>query len=244
MGLPADVGVDRQRHDLGTVLALGVKPIELINRAPRQIIAFVMLHDHHRDVVDLDRIGQRDERALGGADHRRLVVIDPVADIFHTGIDQQFWRLQRLGQAWSKPADRALAGEAFEDVHGAVDHLRLILDLVDRHLIIGVAHELPAEALSFFGDARVVLAGAGVDGESRPNPQPFIEIEEAPGAHPHPVFVPAPVRHVRQQRHACRCRQHLPRHRPADVPDLVVHDGPEHDPGVARQLERRPIDDG
>ena len=41
-------------------------------------------------------------------------------------------------------------------------------------------------------------------------------------ADPHAVFVPAPMRHVRHQRHAGRRRQHLPRHRLADVPDLEL----------------------
>ena len=52
---------------------------------------------------------------------------------------------------------------------------------------------------------------------------------EAPAADPHAVFVECPVHHVRHQRHAGRRRQQLPRHRLADVPDLVIDDGPEHD---------------
>jgi hypothetical protein len=127
----------------------------------------------------------------------------------------------------------ALAGEALEDVHRTRDHRTLILDLVDRHLVVGVAHELPAEPLSFLRDPRVVLAGAGIDREGRLDAEPLVELEEAPGADAHAVFVPAPVRHVGQQRQSGWCRQHLSRHRPSDVPDLVVDDGPEHDPRVA-----------
>ena len=52
-----------------------------------------------------------------------------------------------------------------------------------------------------------------------------------------------PMHHVGHQRHAGRRRQQLPRHRLADVPHLVIDDGPEHDAGIARQLERRAIDD-
>ncbi len=181
---------------------------------------------------------------LRGADRRRLVVVDPVADIFHAGFDQQFRRLERLRQARPEPADRPLAGEFFEDVHRAVDHAALILVLVDRHLVVGVAHELPAKPPALLGDARVVLAGARVDGERRPDAEPLVELEEPPCADPHAVFVPAPVRHVRQERHAGRRRQHLARHRPADVPHLIVNDGPDHEPRTARQLERRTVDDG
>ena len=96
---------------------------------------------------------------------------------------------------------------------------------------------------ALFGDARIVLAGAGIDRERRPDAEPLVQLEEPPRAHPHAVFVPAPVRHVGQQRHAGRRRQHLARHRPADVPDFVVDDGPDHEPRAARQFERRPVDD-
>ena len=68
-------------------------------RALEQIVALVVLHDHHRDVVELDRVGQRDQRPVGGPDHGRLVVIDPVADVFDAGLGQQLGRLQRLRQA-------------------------------------------------------------------------------------------------------------------------------------------------
>ncbi len=73
--------------------------------------------------------------------------------------------------------------------------------------------------------------------------EPGEQVEEAPHADPHAVFVPAPVRHVRQHRHAGRSGQHLARHRLADVPHFEIDDGPEHDARAARQLERRPVDD-
>ena len=236
--------MDRERHDLGALLSLRVEPIELVDRALEQIIALVVLHDHHRDVVELDRIGQRDERPVGGADHGRLVVIDPVADVFDAGRDQQLRRVERLRQPRAEPADRALAGEALEDVHRFVDHAGLVVVLVDRHLVVGVAHELPAVALGLFGDARIVLANARVGGERRPDRKSCEQVEETPRAHPHAVFVPAPVRHVGQQRLAGRRRDHLARHRPRDVPDLVVDDRPQHEARAARQFERRPVDDG
>src|SRR3979411_702763 len=182
--LPADIGVDRQRHDLRAVLAFVIQPVELILGAPQQVLALVVLHDHHGDVVDLDRVGQGDERPLGGADHGGLVGIDAVARIFRARTDQDFGRLQRLGEARSEPADRPRAGEALEDVHRAVDHLALVLDLVDRHLVIGMAHELPAELLRLLGDPGIVLAGARVHGERRPDAQPRTDSGETRGARP------------------------------------------------------------
>src|SRR5450759_579797 len=50
--LAADVGVDRQRAELGALFALGVEPVELIDGALEQVVALVMLDQHHRDVVE------------------------------------------------------------------------------------------------------------------------------------------------------------------------------------------------
>ena len=98
--------------------------------------------------------------------------------------------------------------------------------------------------LRFLGDAGVVLAGAGIDGERGLEAEPRVQIEEAPAADAHAVFVPAPVRHVGHHRKSGRRRQHLARHRPADIPYLVVDDAPEHEAGAAGQFQGRAVDDG
>src|SRR5665213_2606326 len=58
--LAADVRMDRQRAELRARLALGIKPVELVDGALEQIVALVMLDQHHRNVVELDGVGQRD----------------------------------------------------------------------------------------------------------------------------------------------------------------------------------------
>src|SRR5262249_49869259 len=75
--LAADVGMDGERHDLGALLALEVKPVELVDGTLEQVLTFVVLHDHHRDIVELDRIGQGYQRSGCGPDCGRLVVVDP-----------------------------------------------------------------------------------------------------------------------------------------------------------------------
>src|ERR1700733_7486134 len=52
--LAGDVGMDRQRQDFRPIRALGIEPIETVNRALEQMIALMMLHHHHRDVVEFD----------------------------------------------------------------------------------------------------------------------------------------------------------------------------------------------
>ncbi len=210
----------------------------------KQIVALVMLHDHHRDVVELDRIGQRDQRAALRADRGRLVVIDPVADVSDAGGGEQVGGLQRLGQARPEPAHRPPSAEALQDVEAAPDGRGLIGEQVHRHLIVAVAHELPTGAPRLLGDARIVLADAGIDGERRPQRAAREQFEEPPGPHPHAVFVPAPVGNVGQQHLPGRRRQDLARHRPRDVPHLVIDDGPDHEPRAVRQTQRRPVHDG
>src|SRR6185437_1137138 len=78
--LAGDVGVDGDGHDLGAVLAFGVEAVEGVDAAPGEVFRFVVLHHHHRDVVELDRVRQGHQRAVGGGDLGRLVVVDPVAD--------------------------------------------------------------------------------------------------------------------------------------------------------------------
>ncbi len=203
----------------------------------------VVLHDHHRDVVQLDRIGQGDQRPVGGVDLGRLVVIDPVADIFDAGGGEQLRGLLGLGQAGAEPADRLLAGKALDDADRALDHRALVVDPVDRHLLVGVAHELPAGVAALAGDALVILADPRVDRHGRTDAEPAVQVEKAPHADPHAVFVPGPVRHVGQQYLAGRRRQDLPRHRPRDVPDFEIDDRPDDDAGAARQTQRGAIDD-
>src|SRR6185437_5641380 len=55
MRLATDIGVDRKGEDFDALFALGVEPVELVDRALQKIVALMMLHDHHRDVVELDR---------------------------------------------------------------------------------------------------------------------------------------------------------------------------------------------
>jgi hypothetical protein len=73
----------------------------------------MVLDDHHWDVVELYRVGKGDEPTLGGMDHGRLVVVDPVTDVFDTGGSEQFGGFQGLRKTRAEPADRSRASKAF-----------------------------------------------------------------------------------------------------------------------------------
>ena len=204
----------------------------------------MVLHRHHRNVVELHRIRQRHQRTIRGADRRRLVVVDPIADIFDAGRGEQVWGLQRLRQPRAKPADRPLAGKALDHVERMLDHRFLVWLQMNRTLLIGMAHEFPAVIFCLFGHARIILADPRIDRERRSYVLSLKQVKEAPHADPHAVFMPAPVRHVGEMRHSGRRRQHLARHRFADVPDFKIDDAPEYKTRFIRKLERGPIDDG
>ncbi len=203
-----------------------------------------MLHHHHRNVVAFDRIGQGHERPVPRRNLGRQVVIDPVADVADPGGNQMLGRVEGLGQARAEPAQRALAGKPRDGGERALDHRRLVLFVVDRPLLVAVAHELPAGVQAGLRHARVVDAHARVDRQGRADAKALIERVKAPEAHAHAVLVPAPVGHVGQRGHARGRRQHLPRHRAGDVPHLQIDDGPDDDARMARQLHHRPVDDG
>ena len=69
-------------------------------------------------------------------------------------------------------------------------------------------------------------------------------IANAPEPHPHAVFVPGPVRQIRQQRHTHGRRQNRARHRSGNVPVFDVGDDPDGHALAIRQLPGRTIDNG
>src|SRR5271156_6826550 len=139
MRLAADVRVNSKGEDFRPLPAFSVKPVELIDGAAHQILALVMLDDHHRDVVELDRVRQGEQRSCFGADHRRLVVVYPVTDISDAGGGEDFRRVEGLRQPWAEPAEGAFAAEALDDAERSLDHRFLIWLGVDRVLFVRVA---------------------------------------------------------------------------------------------------------
>src|SRR5262249_30427954 len=109
---------------------------------------------------------------------------------------------------------------------------------MDRVLLVGMAHEFPAVVFRLLRNTGVVLANARTDGARRLNLLSLEQIKESPHADAHSVFVPAPVGHVGKMCDAAWRRQHLPRHRLADAPDLKIDDGPEYQARPAGKPER------
>jgi len=65
-------------------------------------------------------------------------------------------------------------------------------------LVRNCGPELPPCVLAGLRHARIINAHTGVDRKAWPDPKPFVERMETPETDAHPVFVPAPIGHVRQ----------------------------------------------
>src|SRR6202011_6353275 len=107
---------------------------------------------------------------------------------------QRVWRMVEIGQTRAESGDGRGAGKALERIQRAGNHLRLILDLVDRHLLPGVAHEFPPRIARGPSDATVFSEDASAYGQGRADSQPREKIEETPDATRLVVFLAGPVR--------------------------------------------------
>ena len=136
-----------------------------------------------------------------------------------------------------------MAGERLDRLDGVGDGRALILHLVHRLLHEAVAHEIPARLARGFADLRIELAHRAVDRERRLQLAASKRLDETPEADADAVFMPGPVRHVRQQRLSHRRRQHGAGHGRRRTPVLDIDDGPDRDPRVVGQAKLRPAMD-
>ena len=147
-----------------------------------------------------------------------------------------------LRQARAFPRSRRLAGEFRDGVDRPFDRIGLIVELVHRALNESVAHELKAGIERGGSDAGIGTADVGIQRQRHRHLAVGQRLELPPEAGAHSVFVPRPVRHVRQQRLSHRRAQHGSRHRVLDPPFLDIEDDPYRKLLAARQPEFRPVD--
>src|ERR1043166_9636321 len=102
------------------------------------------LQRHRDDVVQLEIIGQGDDRAVRGLHIDRLVIDHPIAEIFDPSLAQMIERGEILGQARAEPAARPRPGKFLDDVEGAENRIALVGELMHRLLIVAMRVELPA----------------------------------------------------------------------------------------------------
>ena len=200
MRLAGHERVDRDRHDAGDRLALAVQRVEL---TPQHRLEFGNRNLHFeigRDVVGLDRIGQRHQSRAADVEQIRLIVVDPVADVADPRFGEVIERVPGLGQAGAEPADRALARRSLDAVDRCPDSVALLLRIhfgQPQRVGLVMADQLPAEPQGLLDDLRVMIAdlaverGAGADAVSRQ------DFHDPPDADSIAIVAHRPVAHVR-----------------------------------------------
>ena len=102
--MPALVNAHDHARPLRT---FGIKPVKGIGATLLPIARFMMLDDHGRNVIQLQRIGQSHQRTMRGGDGGGDFVEHPIADIFDACFGQIIGGFQRLRQAGpSQPTGR------------------------------------------------------------------------------------------------------------------------------------------
>ena len=135
-----------------------------------------------------------------------------------------------------------LAGELCDGLDGPPDGLGLVVEPVHRALNESMAHEFKAGLAGGRCDPRVGIADVGVQRQRHRHVAVGQRLELPPEAGAHAVFVPRPVRHIRQQRLSHRRAQHGSRHRVLDPPFLDVEDNPYREFLAVRQPQSGPVD--
>jgi hypothetical protein len=125
-----------------------------------------------------------------------------------------------------------------------LDDAALVVELVHRHLVVAVGVELPAILDAGFDDLGIGFADSRVQRDRRRRADLAQHFLQAPEAHPHPIFVPAPVRHVGKLRLALRRRDDHARHRARDVPFLERQHRPNDQSDSIGESQRRAFGDG
>ena len=102
-----------------------------------------MLHQVNGDVVELHGVGQGDHASAFYLQLVRLIVVDPVCDVFDALLSEDIGRVESLGEARPHPAAGRAAAELSDDLDGLADGSPFVGFLVENLLDVAVAQQLP-----------------------------------------------------------------------------------------------------
>src|SRR5437588_2149925 len=234
---PGEEGMKRDGHHLGARLSGLVERVELIHDHLAEVWAAHALVEEQRNVVDLDRVGHRDQPAVLDPNRAGLIVVAPVADVAEPKLGEELRRVRALGQERPQPALRALSGVPLDRLH----HLGEVAPLFfERHVglegrvVLSMADPGPSAAPSLLDDLRVALAHIGVQQHARRDVVALEDLHEPPEPDPRAVVAPARVEGIGNELR-----------RPGDDADprlvglvvLDVHAHPERHASTVGQLE-------
>ena len=219
--------------------------VERVIQPAAELAGGVLFHGMDHRIVQLQRIGQGQQRARGGAHPVGQVVQAPVEHIVHASLRQQVGRFAGFTQAGREPAARARAAEALDPVQRGGDGLGLpdAAVLRQRALVDAVADEFPAGLQQRVGGRRIGVDDRGVQAGRGRQASASDGVDHAGQAAAQAVFGPAEIGHVGHVADAVRRGEDGARHglveRPVfHVDDQVDQDGASVQAGQRRALAR------
>ena len=106
--LSDDEGMQRNSIDQGLCLALLQHLLEIVDDGVGKGLRRAVMEGDHRNIIDLMRVGHRQQSATPGSEPHRLVVHRPIENVCVAGLLQQVGRQRRWIDAWAKPSLRRL----------------------------------------------------------------------------------------------------------------------------------------
>ena len=198
MGLPHDVGVERDAEHHGAAVAFRQQLLDRGADHAGERLRLLPASDDRGDVVDLLRIGDRQQPAVRGRQPRRLVVVRPVEDVAIALLRQQVRRPVAFGNPGAEPPRRADA-QPGKPLGNVADH-RHFAPAGQVALRRGVRRamrcNLVATVAARLGQARAGIEHVRVDQRRGAQVEPVEQIEQPPRADAIAVITPGIVHDV------------------------------------------------
>ncbi|KTW09867.1 hypothetical protein NS258_14290 [Sphingomonas sanguinis] len=198
--------------------------------------------DHRGNVVDLLRIGDRQQIAMPGLQPRRLVVMRPVEHITVTRRLQQIGRRLALRNPGAKPSRGSNAQR--RQALGHLGDQATLFALAEFTLRLGIGAAMRCNFVTPIAaglrEAGTAIEYLRVQERGRLQLQPVEQVEEPPRAHAIAIVAPGVVHDVGLRLR----RREFSAQAPAKVKDLVIDAQIDGDPPPLRPVIDRTIDDG
>ena len=139
------------------------------------------------DVVDLERIGHRDQLAGPGLQRLRLVVLEQVAGVPKVVLGQQVQGPLGVGQGRSKVAADPLSGRRLDRLDRVLDDgplLSLVHVVGISRVVDAVGEELPSALDTCLDDFRMMIDQRGGQRDRSPQAIPVHQLHQPPVADP------------------------------------------------------------
>ena len=196
-----DVRVKADVHHAARRGPLFVEHVEFLDQRLRELVGREVLACDEREIVDLVRIGRRDDRALVRPQQVRLVVVHDVAVEGAAGLREDRGRVERPAQRGGKPSFCAPAGELLILLERAQDDVALLCGIAGKAgqqfaLLPIVREQFPAALQHRIGHRLAPLERHRVRRAGGRNAELVEQVEQPPDPDALAIFAPAVIREV------------------------------------------------